>query len=495
MNIFSISTLTNKKNILNLLFLIGFAWILFAVTPDFYSFYKKDIRNLTHMYIVGMAMFFIHSRVLLPIKFEENNNRKYVTLLFSCLLIFTFLEVYLFLDIFKSLVNPANNIFGFVPGQLITLPSMMKITALACMPILVIILLSVVDAWLLYGFRCIAPYLEGLVHIVVLTMIFALFVTVPEIKSREISLILPLIMVFYANTFIITPILLREKKIIRYSVGMLTLISGYFLFQTVLLTVFAMPKFNPETGQVFTRADIGQIILSTPAIIILITTLFLSFVYAEVRIRVKSRERVLNIKLGTKESELKLLKSQVNPHFLFNTLNTLYATALNEKADKTSASIAKLANLLRYMQKDINRDFIPLENEIKYLEDYIAIQKLRCAIEPQVNTEFVNIENRLISPGLLIPFVENAFKYGIDPSKASELFISVVGDKERMVFTCENSYDDDYKSFHKEKGLGIGIENAEQRLELVYPKNHTFEITKKDNKFIVKIALTIPVAN
>lgn len=194
-------------------------------------------------------------------------------------------------------------------------------------------------------------------------------------------------------------------------------------------------------------------------------------------------------KLGAKESELQLLKSQVNPHFLFNTLNNLYATALEEDAPKTAESTAKLASLIRYMQEDINKDFIPLENEIKYLQDYIAIQKLRCAESPEIETVFKNIKDHSISPGLLIPFVENAFKYGIDPSKPSKLKVSIICDENRIKFECINSFDDNFKTYYKEQGFGIGIKNAMERLELVYPKKHTFSVLKEHNTFSVKMSI------
>ncbi len=485
------SALANKKNIVNLLFFILFAWILFAATPNFHSYYNQVIRNTTYMFLAGVALFFIHNVVLAPIKLEENNNRKYIILITACIIIFASTEVFLFIDIIKRISNPGSNIFGIVPDQLLSLEALIKIIGVLCIPLLIIGVLSVIHSLLVYGFRAISPYLEAFVHIIVLTLIFAFIVTFPDIKNKEISVIVPLILAFYANTFLITPILLRNKKTITYLLGLLTLVLGYFLFQTILLTSLGIPKFNSETGRPFTRGNLSEIIFDTPVIIILTITLFMSFVYGYVRIKTKAKEKSLNIKLGEKESELKLLKSQVNPHFLFNTLNTLYATALTENAEKTSASITKLASLLRYMQKDINNDFILLENEIKYLQDYIAIQKLRCAVEPQVEAEFTSIENQLISPGLFIPFVENAFKYGIDPSKPSKLVVSVICDNNNIHFTCVNTYDDEFKTFHKEQGFGIGINNAKQRLELVYPQKHTFEIIKKDNVFSVKI--TIPV--
>ena len=169
----------------------------------------------------------------------------------------------------------------------------------------------------------------------------------------------------------------------------------------------------------------------------------------------------------------------------------MYATALSENATKTAESTAKLANLLRYMQNDIHKDFIPLKNEINYVQDYIIIQKLRCAIEPEITTTFENVTNQSISPGLLIPFVENAFKYGIDPSNKSDLTIAIICDENTIHFTCVNSFNEHFKVHQTEEGFGIGIKNAKQRLDLVYPDKHTFEILKENNTFSVKLNISI----
>ena len=276
---------------------------------------------------------------------------------------------------------------------------------------------------------------------------------------------------FYYNAFFITPVLLMKKEI------------GKYLFFVVLLFILYVLSFKYISS--ITHFEIGSFPNDTSLSVAFLIDYALSFIYGFIRHRIKNQD----VKLEAKDSELKLLKSQVNPHFLFNTLNTLYATALVEKAPKTAESTAKLANLIRYMQEDINKDFIPLENEIKYLQDYIIIQKLRCAVEPEIDTEFKEITDDHISPGLLIPFVENAFKYGIDPSKPSKLSVSVVCDESTIHFECVNSYDDDFKTYYKEQGFGIGIKNAKQRLELIYLKKHTFEVVKENNVFSVKISI------
>ncbi|WP_242133878.1 sensor histidine kinase [Aestuariivivens marinum] len=289
------------------------------------------------------------------------------------------------------------------------------------------------------------------------------------------------ILFFYINTFYISPILFIYNKKLKYIIITIlwfgTLNAIYFL----ILYFFS----GPMGKSIVTRNALSISFILRATFMAYIPLFLVSLTYGYIRVKIKNQDNILE----AKESELSLLKSQVNPHFLFNTLNTLYSTALEENAKKTAQSTAKLASLIRYMQEDINKDFIPLESEVKYLKDYMNIQELRCAIAPQIETEFSNIENHTISPGLLIPFVENAFKYGIDPSKPSTLKVSVVCNENTINFECINSYNDAFKTYYKEQGFGIGIKNAKQRLELVYPKKHTFSINKTDHLFSVNMSI------
>lgn len=317
---------------------------------------------------------------------------------------------------------------------------------------------------------------EFIFNSIVVSLIYFYALVMPrKIEIRAIAFISVYVLFFYFNSFYLTPLLLRKKNFVKY----------IFLFLLSLIIVNVLIIVSLSFDFITISRLISQLVPILSLIILFLTTFITSFIYGFLRLKIKEK----NLKIQTKDSELQLLKSQVNPHFLFNTLNTLYATALEENATKTAESTAKLANLIRYMQEDINKDFIPLEKEIKYLEDYILIQKLRCAVEPEIETAFKNIENHHISPGLLIPFVENAFKYGINPSKKSNLKVAVVCNENTIYFECINSYDDAFKTYYKEQGFGIGIKNAKQRLELVYPKNHTFEVRKENNIFSVKISI------
>ena len=480
-------SLKGKKIGINLFFFAVFTSLLFMATPNFYSYFVAEIRYTTSMFLAGVALFFIHNIVLDPILLEEKNTRKYLGITVTCLLVFAFVELFQFSAMMKGQASPNNNILGINPQNLLSLDQFVNILAAISIPLLIIGILSFIYLLAIYGFNRVSIYVEAFVHTLILLSLFILLIFIPEIKSKQIWAFCIVLLVFYTNTFLVTPLLVKNKQKLKYIFGLLALCASYFILHRLLLEVFGYPKFDPETGARFSSENIFRLVFSTLNKLFLIFSLFLSFIYGYVRIKIKAKERIFNLKLGKKESELNLLKSQVNPHFLFNSLNTLYATALSENAEKTGESIAKLASLIRYMQKDIDKDFIPLQNEINYVLDYIAIQKLRCAIEPQIETTFKGIDEHCISPGLIIPFIENAFKYGIDPSQTSTLNVSVICDEDSINFLCVNSYDDTFKTYQKEQGFGIGIKNTRQRLKLVYPKKHSFEIEKKNNIFSVRI--------
>lgn len=466
-----------RKGIIHLVVLaIAYAFLMHT-TYNFTASRSLEIySNLTSIFF-----FYIHSLLLLPILIEKKNLKKYLLLTLGCFVVFDIIQSW-FQAVHSSLITYHED--GTKPLALDFFLQKDWIVggAIVLFPIFITIgVISFIYYLLINNIKNFLPYLEISINVLILLIIYAFSVLMPKIGTKEILSVIVILAVFYTHTFFITPLLIEEKKKLKYGFLLIALCAiFYLLIPKIIRNLFS----DVQTGE-----DVFYIIFTLTSVLFI--TLFLSFVYAYARHKIKAKEKSFDLKLGNKESELRLLKSQVNPHFLFNSLNTLYATALTENAPKTGESIAKLASLIRYMQEDINKDFIPLQNEIKYLQDYIAIQKLRCAVEPQVEVRFENFENHSISPGLLIPFVENAFKYGIDPSKSSKLEVSVCCDESKITFECVNSYDEDYKTYYKEQGFGIGIENAKQRLELVYPKKHTFEIVKLNGIFSVKIVINI----
>jgi two-component system, LytTR family, sensor kinase len=187
-------------------------------------------------------------------------------------------------------------------------------------------------------------------------------------------------------------------------------------------------------------------------------------------------------------TEIKFLKSQINPHFLFNTLNNLFSMAQGKGNDELADGISKLSGMMRYMLYDSNEESVPLSKEITYLEECITLNKLRYADEEVIITfdHAGQIADIRIAPMLFIPFVENAFKYGVAIGQRAAIVVS----GQKLIFTCENT---DY-SFIKKMEMeisGIGLENVKRRLELVYPAKHRLKINNEDGKFMVNLEIDL----
>lgn len=198
--------------------------------------------------------------------------------------------------------------------------------------------------------------------------------------------------------------------------------------------------------------------------------------------------------LGVFQANLGLLRSQINPHFLFNTLNSLYGTALQENAERTSEGIQKLGDMMRFMLYENNQDTISLSREINYLKNYIELQKLRIAesseivIDVEIEESFSDLQ---IAPMLLIPFVENAFKHGISFQEYSYIKISLQVLENRLLFTVNNSVHPQNQTITDEQKGGIGLENVKQRLSLLYSNKHDLIIRNNSKEYFVHLTLTL----
>lgn len=189
-----------------------------------------------------------------------------------------------------------------------------------------------------------------------------------------------------------------------------------------------------------------------------------------------------------KEAELKYLTTQVNPHFLFNTLNTLYALAAEEDASQTTEAILKLSEIMRYPLKEGAEKRVLLTKEIKFLEDYIELQKLRLGETYPVHFDVKGIlENNQIAPLLFIPFVENAFKYGVSQRERNPIKIALNYQNGVLHFYCKNSIVQNMQVESNE----LGIENVRERLMLLYEKTHQLEIKREKNQFVVDLKIEI----
>ena len=193
-----------------------------------------------------------------------------------------------------------------------------------------------------------------------------------------------------------------------------------------------------------------------------------------------------------KDAELKLLKAQLNPHFLFNTLNNLYGLSV-VKSDKLPSLMLKLSDLLRYSLYDTKDTFVPLEKEIQYLENYMSLEKIRLEdkTDIQLNKEG-SVSSKTIAPMLLIVFVENAFKHlGELSEEKSKVLVFLKIEENQLFFTCTNTVDTvQVKEPNIEKGKsGIGLKNAKKRLDLMYAGKYKLTLKEEKENYVVKLIL------
>ena len=189
------------------------------------------------------------------------------------------------------------------------------------------------------------------------------------------------------------------------------------------------------------------------------------------------------------ESELNFLKAQTNPHFLFNTLNNLYGLA--RRNDKNTApSIMKLSNIMRYILYECNAPTIPIESEVKIIEDYIQLELLRYDDRLKVNfDQSVEDWQQEVAPLILLPFVENAFKHGASETRFDTFIdIHLQLSTQQLEFTIKNSRENSEETSLVE---GIGLKNVQRQLDLVYGKNYSLEINPDDNVFFVKLLINL----
>ena len=216
------------------------------------------------------------------------------------------------------------------------------------------------------------------------------------------------------------------------------------------------------------------------------TKFFLVFILS-LLLRINDQlKRTQKEKMG---AEISYLRAQINPHFLFNTLNSIYSMAI-AKSDNTPTAVVKLSAMMRYAITEAHRDFVPLEKEIGYISDYVDLQKFRLGNTVKLSHRVTgNASGKMIAPLILISIVENAFKYGVNPEENSSILVDLTVHEYFLVFLVRNNkvrtnVDSNEKS-------GIGIENTKSRLNLLYPGKYKFEITENPVDYSVLLTLQL----
>lgn len=194
----------------------------------------------------------------------------------------------------------------------------------------------------------------------------------------------------------------------------------------------------------------------------------------------------------TLQSELKFLKSQINPHFLFNTLNSLYALTL-KKSDLAPEIVLKLSEMMRYMLYECNEKEVPLQKEINYMQNYLELEKLRHGAKMLINLK-VNgeVSDQKISPLILIPFIENSFKHGIN-NQITQGFVNLelnIFDNDLQMI-LENSKSPSLPKIGDKRSGGIGLVNVRRRMAILYPDHHHLEIKESPNTYKIELNLNL----
>lgn len=304
--------------------------------------------------------------------------------------------------------------------------------------------------------------------------LFLILLTTIRSESRittSFFIILLLAPAIYINNLLILPFL-RKKLLVFLSIFLLNLLVFTAISVSIIIAVL---------DQAF------EIMMFVNFFGILI----LALVFASA---IKIARDSFTRRQHEKEAELKLLKEQLNPHFLFNTLNNLYGLSV-VKSDKLPGLMLKLSDLLRYSLYETKETYVPLEKEITYLENYISLEKIRLEDSTDIRFEKSgHLSSQMIAPMLFIVFVENAFKYlGIIEAEKSMVAVSIKEENNILTFSCDNTVDaHDPNDENLEKGKsGIGLQNAKKRLALMYPEKHTLTIKENNGIFSVVLKLNL----
>lgn len=302
---------------------------------------------------------------------------------------------------------------------------------------------------------------------------------------RHVPVPLSFFIVFYVNYFLLVPRLLfgnKLQKYLLYNIGMVCLL-GFALHLWQNLSFNTPPPRRPHMppGWIFFARDM----------IALIFTIGLS---AAIRMSARWRQAENARREAEKsraEAELKNLRNQLNPHFLLNTLNNIYALIAFD-GEKAQQAVQELSKLLRYVLYDNQQTFVPLCKEVDFICNYIELMRIRLASDVEVATRFHTQPDSQtpIAPLIFISLIENAFKHGISPTEPSFIHISLSEDYGKI--TCEIRNSNYPKNITDKSGSGIGLEQVRKRLELLYPNQYNWEkgVSADGKEYISKLVIT-----
>lgn len=292
----------------------------------------------------------------------------------------------------------------------------------------------------------------------------------------------------YVSIYKLIPEYLLKKRyalFVLYSLYTF-IISAYLIVVSVFYGLIYLSHFKFQK-----MAPISKSLLLVATAVYLVVVIVSAFKLLKLNVKhseetKKLETKILETQLKFKEQELNYLKMQIHPHFLFNTLNTLYGFAL-KKADETPDMILKLSNLLDYLLYQTDKPFVLLTEEIHHIEDYIALEKMRFNDTLNINFSITPFSEELkIAPMLLLPFIENSFKHGSIKQGVLFIDINLACNNNQLNLIVKNT-----ASQNKNIGNGIGLENIKKRLDLLYLNQYDLSIEKTEDLFTVNLKLNL----
>lgn len=328
-------------------------------------------------------------------------------------------------------------------------------------------------------------------HLFFWMLVFGLwyYLRYQDYETQEIAVRITLLKVadlallVYITNYLLIPKLLYKKKYIIFTVVFLFLIVASAVFKVFVMgKILDQPHLFSLSGDLKTR--LYENVISDFFLVVTGAAFRLIFDY------IGMQQRMAEVAKENAETELNFLKSQINPHFLFNSLNSVYFLINKENAEARGA-LHKFSEMLRFQLYEMNGEKIPVEKEISYLKDYVALQQLRKDENFLVQFSCTpDVKGFLIEPLLLIPFVENAFKH-ISHYSDNSNFVKIGLSRLHgtLLFAIENSRE---PGLHQtQKNGGIGLTNVKRRLELLYPGRHDLKIEETDKTFLVTLNLHV----
>ena len=285
-----------------------------------------------------------------------------------------------------------------------------------------------------------------------------------------------LIFIFYFNYFVLIPGFLFRQKNLTYILLCIGIVAVIFVLPRLVISFHPLPNKLPRTGM----EEAMPLVVTNLMLMFIVTFLASTGLRLNNRWKQTEKERL--------SAQLSYLKMQINPHFLFNTLNSIYSVTIG-KAPQAAEMVDKLSGMMRYTLKETQLDFVPLEMEIEYITNYIDLQRVRLDKSVKVNLEVKgDYEGYQIAPLLLIPFIENAFKHGVNSEQDSDIKVSILAnDMHELCMTVTNNKVM-MEKIDDEDG-GLGIENTRSRLQLIYPGKHYLNISETEEVFTVLLQI------